>query len=64
MPVRLLVGTEDESLDDSSEVKEALEEIGFESDVTLVIGADHGAVIDGRNTVPTVKVILETAEAH
>jgi alpha/beta superfamily hydrolase len=61
MPVRLLVGTDDEALGDSSEVKEALEEIGFESDVTLVIGADHGAVIDGRNTVPTVKVILDTA---
>jgi acetyl esterase/lipase len=63
MPVNLLVGTEDENLESSSEVQQALEGSGFESELELVTGADHGAVIDGRSTVPTVQFILDTAVA-
>jgi dienelactone hydrolase len=63
MAVNLLVGTEDENLEGSHEVQEALRGLGYESELELVTGADHGAVIDGRSTVPSVQFILETTEA-
>jgi acetyl esterase/lipase len=62
LPIRLLIGSLDDEFSAAQGVHDKMAAAGFDVQLEVVDGADHGIVVDGRD--PTIQFILDAAEGR